>query len=610
MVESGVIRDGGKKGKDEQYVQTGDRGDSKIERYVYGLAPQIRKMVATTEPKTMQKAVQISGVLADQDVRTGSIKKVEKRGNVGEPSKDKNGRDDNKRTRSGNAFATTANPVGRENTGAWPKCTTCNSYHALRGPCRTCFNCNRLGHFAKDCRFMPRNVNPINVRNPAPARGACYECRKPSGLGFRYKIEIASGQLVKIDKVIKGCKLEIEGHVFDIDLIPFWHGSFDEGKERLLMSAKTSNKKQEKIVVVRDFLEYPYRLTPSELEELSGQLKELQDKVMPFGLTNAPAVFMDLINRVCRPYLDRFMIVFIDDILIHSKTREEHVDHLRLVLKPLRKEKRYAKFSKFELWLREVQFLGHVINGNGIHVDPSKIEAVENWKALRTPSKVCLFLGLAGYYRSDYDCKIRYHPGKANVVADALNRKEKVKPKRVRSMNMTLHSSIKDRIPAAQKKASDESAGLHCKVESVVRQLCGLRLEKKSYTNKRRKPLGFRVGDYDLLKVSPWKGVVRFGKKGKLAHRFVGPFEIIEKVSTVAYMLDLPEESDGVHDMFYMSNHKKCLADSTLQVPLDEIQVDAKLNFLKDPMEILEREFKKLKRSKIYHGQGLVEFKT
>ncbi|GJZ65004.1 putative reverse transcriptase domain-containing protein [Tanacetum coccineum] len=123
-----------------------------IERYVYGLAPQICRMVAATEPKTMQKAVQISGALTDEAVRNGSIKKVEKRGNVGEPSKDKNGRDDNKRTRTGNAFATTVNPVGRENTGTWSKCTTCNSYHAPGGPCRTCFNCNHPGHLAKDCR--------------------------------------------------------------------------------------------------------------------------------------------------------------------------------------------------------------------------------------------------------------------------------------------------------------------------------------------------------------------------------------------------------------------------------------------------------------------------
>nr|GEV16026.1 reverse transcriptase domain-containing protein [Tanacetum cinerariifolium] len=290
----------------------------KIERYVYGLAPQIRRMVAATEPKAMQKAVQISSALTDEAVRNGSIKKVEKRENVREPRNDKNGRDDNKRIRTGNAFATTANPVGRENTDAWPKCATCNAYHAPRGPCHTCFNCNPPGHLAKDCRGMPRNVNPVNARNshvracykcgstdhvrsPCPrwnraqgrgrnrpnqvvaegqgrrnqknqARGRAFmlgaeEARQdpnimtsmftlnehfattlfdsgadysfvsttfipllgiePNELGFRYEIEIASRQLVEIDKVIKGCRLEIEGHVFDIDLILFGHGSFD-----------------------------------------------------------------------------------------------------------------------------------------------------------------------------------------------------------------------------------------------------------------------------------------------------------------------------------------------------------------------------------------------
>ncbi|GJT27829.1 putative reverse transcriptase domain-containing protein [Tanacetum coccineum] len=111
---------------------------------------------------------------------------------------------------------------------------------------------------------------------------------------------------------------------------------------------------------------------------------------------------------------------------------------------------------------------------------------------------------------------------------------------------------------------------------------------QKSYVVKRRKPLEFSVRDYVLLKVSPWKGVVRFGKKGKLAPRFVGPFEIIEKVGLVAYRLDLPEELNGVHDTFHVSNLKKCLANPTLKVPLDEIRVNAKLNFIEEPVEILE----------------------
>ncbi|GKF69837.1 hypothetical protein Tco_0202894, partial [Tanacetum coccineum] len=122
---------------------------------------------------------------------------------------------------------------------------------------------------------------------------------------------------------------------------------------------------------------------------------------------------------------------------------------------------------------------------------------------------------------------------------------------------------------------------------------------QKSYADKRRKPLEFSVDDYVMLKVSLWEGVVRFRKKGKLAPRFVGPFEIIEKVGLMAYRLDLPKELNSVHDSFHVSNLKKCLADPTLQVPFDEIQVDAKLKYIEEPMEILENEFKNLKRSRI-----------
>ncbi|GJS96452.1 putative reverse transcriptase domain-containing protein, partial [Tanacetum coccineum] len=356
--------------------------------YVYGLAPQIQGIVVATKPPTIQKAMQIAGTLTDKALRNGSIKKnPEKRGNGGEPNKDRNGRDNNKRTRNGNAFATTVNPFMREYTGTAPKCTACNYHHPHETPCRTCFNCNRPGHFAKDCRVVPRNVNPKNDRNPT-AR-ACYNCgstdhvkaacprlnkaQRPGGnpqnqvmainkgqgrrnnsnqaherafmlgaeearqdpnivmatftlnnhyattlfdsgadysfvstsfipllgiepneLWFSYEIEIASGQLVEIDKVLKGCELEIEGHMFDINLIPFGSGSFDmiigmdwlsnhkaeiichekvvriplpdckvlrvigerqEEKMRHLRGDKTKEQNQEEIVVVRDFPE-------------------------------------------------------------------------------------------------------------------------------------------------------------------------------------------------------------------------------------------------------------------------------------------------------------------------------------------------------------------
>ncbi|GJY69600.1 putative reverse transcriptase domain-containing protein [Tanacetum coccineum] len=322
-------------------------------------------------------------------------------------------------------------------------------------------------------------------------------------------------------------------------------------------------------------------------------------QVMSFGLTNAPAIFMDLMNCVCKPYLDKFVIVFIDDILIYSRDEKEHEEHLKTILELLKKEKLYAKFSKCEFWIHTVKFLRHVIDSSGIRVDPTKIEVVKNWVSPTTPSEIRQFLGLAGYYRrfiegfskiakpmteltqkdrkfdwgeeqetafqllkqklcaapilalpkgsddfvvycdasikglgavlmqrmkviayasrqlkiheknytthdlelgavvfalkiwrhylygtkcvvftdhkslqhilnqkelnmrqrrwiellSDYDCEIRYHPGKANVVADALSRKERVKPLRVKALVMTIGLDLLSRILEAQKEA-------------------------------------------------------------------------------------------------------------------------------------------------------------
>nr|GEY39216.1 hypothetical protein [Tanacetum cinerariifolium] len=200
--------------------------------------------------------------------RNGSIKKVEKRENVRKPSKDKNGRDDNKRNGTGNAFATTADPAGRENTGAWPKFTTCNSYHALGGPCRTCFNYNRMGHLVKDCRGVPRNVNLVNARNPTVR--ACYEC------GSTDHVRSACPKLNRAQGLRENCPNQVVANNEGMDWlsshkaeiichekvvkIPLVDGKVlrvlgdkPEDKIRQRESTKAKEKEQKEIVVVRYF---------------------------------------------------------------------------------------------------------------------------------------------------------------------------------------------------------------------------------------------------------------------------------------------------------------------------------------------------------------------
>ncbi|GKC16455.1 putative reverse transcriptase domain-containing protein [Tanacetum coccineum] len=137
------------------------------------------------------------------------------------------------------------------------------------------------------------------------------------------------------------------------------------------------------------------------------------------------------------------------------------------------------------------------------------------------------------------------------------------------------------------------------KIIQIKHRLQASRDRQRSYADKRRKPLEFQVGDKVMLKVSPWKGVMRFGKRGKLNPRYIGPFNILAKVRTVAYQLELPEQLSRVHSTFHVSNLKKCLSDEPLAIPLDEIHVDDKLNFIKEPIEIMAREVKHLKQSRI-----------
>nr|GEU49294.1 putative reverse transcriptase domain-containing protein [Tanacetum cinerariifolium] len=421
-------------------------------------------------------------------------------------------------------------------------------------------------------------------------------------------------------------------------------------------------KKDGSFRMCKDYREL-HKLTTKNLPRIDDLFGQLQ--VMPFGLTNAPAVFMDLMNRVYKSHLDKFVIVFIDDILIYSKSKEEHEVHLN----------------------------------NGIHMYPSKIEAVKNRKkyewvkelkeAFQTlKDNLCNALILSLPDRSeefvvycdvlnwlcvdaknDYDNEIRYHLGKVNVVADALSRKERVKPRRKccvawinkrkrRKMGVILYGSnfgsigrkckdirygqgscIEVIVDRLTKLAYFLAIREDYKMEKLVRlyiddivawhgvpvsiildhdgrftlsQLIGSKLvqettdkavlikerlkvardRQKSYADNRRKPLEFEVGDQVLLKVSPWKGVMRFGTKGKLAPIYVGPFEILKMIGHVAYRLRSPQELSGVHDTFHASNIKKCLADANLHVPLGEVKIDKTLCFVEEPVEIMNREVK------------------
>nr|GEU41639.1 hypothetical protein [Tanacetum cinerariifolium] len=227
-------------------------------------------------------------------------------------------------------------------------------------------------------------------------------------------------------------------------------------------------------------------------------------QVMLFGLTNAPTVFMDLMNRVCKPYLDKFVIEFIDDILIYSNNKEDHEKHLKTIMELLKNEKLYAKFLKCDFWLKSVQFLGDVIDSNGVHVDPAKVEAILNWSVPTTPTeKLCSapilalpegtenFIvycdaSLKGFEAvlmqrekkelnlrqrrwigllSDYDCEICFHPAKGNVVADALSRQDR-EPLRVRSLEMMVHTNLPEKILETQTEEMKEE---NVKVENLER---------------------------------------------------------------------------------------------------------------------------------------------
>nr|GEV16761.1 putative reverse transcriptase domain-containing protein [Tanacetum cinerariifolium] len=221
----------------------------------------------------------------------------------------------------------------------------------------------------------------------------------------------------------------------------------------------------------------------------------------------------------------------------------------------------------------------------------------------------------------DYDCEICYHPGKENMVADALSRKGRNKPLRTDGQSERTIQTLEDMLRAYVLDFGKGWDRHHVwwsspttTVITLVSKFHRLKLStaknikkriqaaqdrQKSYADRRRKPLEFEVGDKVTLKVSPWKGVIRLRKRGKLNPRYIRPFKILAKVGMLAYQLELPKQLSRVHSTFHVSNLKKCFVDEPLTILLDEIQIDDKLNFIEEPVEIMDQEVKQLKQSHI-----------
>ncbi|GJW42696.1 putative reverse transcriptase domain-containing protein [Tanacetum coccineum] len=265
----------------------------------------------------------------------------------------------------------------------------------------------RQGHTRNRC---PRKVKQEEVRE---VRGRAYAIKDTESQGSdRSFVDTRFSSMLNIDSVKIGTSYEYRAlHLLHMGLAPYEMRRLSVQLQELLekgfirpssspwgTSVLFVKKKDGSFRMCIDYrklnkLTVKNRYPLSRIDDLFDQLQGSR------VLTNAPAVFMDLMNRVCKPYLDKFVIMFIDDILVYSNDKEEHGKHLKVILELHKKERLYAKFSKCDFWLDSVQILGHVIDRSGVHIDPAKIKAIKNWAALTTPMEVRQFLGLVGYYR-------------------------------------------------------------------------------------------------------------------------------------------------------------------------------------------------------------------
>nr|GEW04489.1 reverse transcriptase domain-containing protein [Tanacetum cinerariifolium] len=551
--------------------------------------------------------------------------------------------------------------------------------------------CGNTGHIKRN---YPKQKNCRNGNGNDVAQGRAYALRgRDASPDFNVITELADGKIVRVNTIIHGCNLNFMNHPFNIDLMPIKLVGYSTSPTsriqinlvlgvtpvarapyRLAPSKMKELAEQLQELSDKGFIRpssspwgapvlfvkkkdgsfrmcigyrelkkltmknlYPLPRIDDLFDQLQGssvyskidlksgyhQLRVCEEdipktvfrtryghyefQVMPFGLTNASAVFMDLMNRN-----EKVIAYASRQLKIHEKNYTTHDLELRAVVFALKIWRYYLYGTRCTVF-----------------TDHKSLQHILDQKELNMRQRSWLEL------LSDYDCDIRYYPGKVNVVANALSRKEWSRPLRVPCFGdlrtLIMHESHKSKYsihPGSDKMYQDlkqlywwpnmkaniatyvkvrdaQLTGLeiiHETTENIVQiksRIQAARDRQKSYADLKRKPMDFQVGDKVMLKVSPWKRVVRFGKQGKLNPRYIGPFKVLSKVRDVAYRLELPQQLSRVHNTFHVSNLKKCLSDESLVIPLDELHIDDKLHFVKEPVDIIDREIKQLKRSRI-----------
>nr|GEV29025.1 reverse transcriptase domain-containing protein [Tanacetum cinerariifolium] len=523
--------------------------------------------------------------------------------------------------------------------GPLPLCNKCKLHH--KGPCTVRYGkCNKIGHFTQDC--VDRNFISTTFSTLVDVT--------PDTLDVSYAVELVDRRIFETNTILRGCTLGLLGHPFNIDLNP---AELDKSKEKRLEDVST----------VRDypevFPEYFPRLPP--MRQVGFQINlvlgaapvahalHYEFQVMPFGLTNAPAVFIDLMNQVCKPYLDKFVIIFIDDILIY-KSEEEQTEHLRLILKLLKKEELYAKFLKYDFWLSRVQFLGHMIDSEGIHVDPVKIESIKDWSFAQDLDGD---LSISRHYLYGMKCVVfTDHKSLKHIVVEARKDEKFITEdlcgmikKLEQRTDGTLCLNGRSWIPGQGNlreliiyESHKSKYSIHPGSDKMYQDLKKLywwpniKAEITTYFSKcltyskvkddYQKPSGLLV--QPVILVWKWKNITMdfVTKLPKMSTGQDTIWVIVDRLIKSAHFLSMKEtdsmekltrqylkevvsrhgvlvliifDQDSKFRSYFWQSLNKAL-DEPLAIPLDEIQIDDKLKFIEELVEIMDQEVKWLKQ--------------